>query len=205
MVSSALVKIAIGSAHTRGALHSKEELVSWLDELSICLGLLINLAEDSQDCRQKLKVLSVASATSSTPSFSVSGPIRMIPLLSQLITTTIANSPHPAAGLAPSSQQQQQQGAGDEVTLDSLRHGEGEAIGSIVEVYAAILLGFMLEGDIEAQKEASSLLPGKCLLPVVVAVRNCLHFYVNAGALTQRTETSLRALLASLEPTVEGK
>lgn len=87
----------------------------------------------------------------------------------------------------------------EEVTLDTLRHGEGEAIGSIVEVYAAILLGFLVEGDQTAQVEAAALLPGGTLKSVVAAVQRCLQFYVTAGALTQHTENSLRALLASLQ------
>jgi hypothetical protein len=87
----------------------------------------------------------------------------------------------------------------DEVTLDSLQHGEGEGAASIVEVYAAILLGFLIEGDRGAQAEAALLLPGKTIAPVAAAVARCLQFYVSAGAITKSTEDSLRALLASLK------
>lgn len=34
---------------------------------------------------------------------------------------------------------------------------------------------------------------------VTTAVKRCLQFYVNAGAITRSTEESLRSLLASLE------
>ncbi len=34
---------------------------------------------------------------------------------------------------------------------------------------------------------------------VSMAVKRCLQFYVNAGAITRSTEESLRALLASLQ------
>ena len=61
------------------------------------------------------------------------------------------------------------------------------------------MLGFLVEGDQQAQAEAAKLLPGGTMAPVVAAVRRCLHFYVTAGALTQHTETSLRELLASLQ------
>lgn len=35
---------------------------------------------------------------------------------------------------------------------------------------------------------------------VAGAVRRCLCFYLEAGAITRKTEASLRALLASLQP-----
>jgi len=85
------------------------------------------------------------------------------------------------------------------VTLDTLKDGEGEAIGSIVEVYAAILLGFLVEGDRAAQAEAAATLPGGTMAPVVAAIRRCFQFYVTAGALAQHTEASLRDLIASLQ------
>lgn len=87
----------------------------------------------------------------------------------------------------------------EEVTLDSLQAGEGHGAASIVEVYAAILLGFLIEGDAAAQAEAAGLLPGGSVKPVVAAVARCLQFYVQAGAITKGTEDSLRALLSSLQ------
>ena len=85
------------------------------------------------------------------------------------------------------------------MTLDSLEHGEGEGAASIVEVYAAILLGFLIEGHAEAHAEAVALLPGNSIEPVVAAVARCLQFYISANAITATTEQALRSLLAALK------
>ena len=68
-----------------------------------------------------------------------------------------------------------------------------------MEVYSAILLGFLVEGCPAARREAAALLPGASLAPVVAAVERCLHFYVSTGAITKGNEDSLRGLLASLQ------
>lgn len=70
---------------------------------------------------------------------------------------------------------------------------------SIVEVYAAILLGFLVEGCPAARAQAAALLPTASLEPVVAAVQRCLLFYVSAGAMTKGNEESLRALLEALD------
>jgi hypothetical protein len=75
----------------------------------------------------------------------------------------------------------------------------------MVEVYAAILLGFLVEGDQAARAEAAALLPGGAgLAPVVAAVERCLAFYVSAGAITKGSERSLRELLQSLREPPPG-
>lgn len=47
-------------------------------------------------------------------------------------------------------------------------------------------------------QEVDCLLEGG-VATVSAAVKRCLQFYVNAGAITRSTEESLRALLASLQ------
>lgn len=73
-----------------------------------------------------------------------------------------------------------------------------------MEVYASILLGFLVEGCPKAHATAAALLPTGSLESVACAVRRCLHFYVSAGAMTKGNEDSLRALLASLEAAEAG-
>lgn len=184
----ALARICLGGAHARGVLQSGDELRAWMDELNGCLGLLINCAEENKAVCSKMRALQLPAGGEGA-----AAAAGLVGMLSRLIATvTAAAVPEPA-------KDQEEEAAAEEVTLDALQDGEGEAAASIVEVYAAILLGFLVEGDKEAQKAAAELLPGKSLAPVVSAVQRCLNFYVTAGAITQRTEASLRALLASLQ------
>ncbi len=67
-----------------------------------------------------------------------------------------------------------------------------------LQVYAAILLGFLLEKDSTLRQEAADLLQDPQLLSVTSAITRGLHFYVNAGAISQTNAESLRALIASL-------
>ncbi len=55
-----------------------------------------------------------------------------------------------------------------------------------------------VNGPSVARQEVESLLEGG-VATVTTAVRRCLQFYVNAGAITRSTEESLRALLSSLQ------
>ena len=191
-VVAVLSRICLGGVHVKGVLQSADELRAWLDELNGCLGLLINCAEEDKDNRVRMRALQVSSLDGG-------GTGGLVSMLSRLISSVMGeksgggnNEQGDGEGTAPSASQ------AEEVTLDALQQGDGEAAASIVEVYAAILLGFLIEGDTVAQGEAAELLPGKSLVPVIAAVQRCLNFYVNAGAVTQRTEASLRALLASL-------
>ena len=63
-------------------------------------------------------------------------------------------------------------------TLPPCRH-PGAA--SIVEVYACMLLGFLVQASPQAQREAAARLPGASLAPLAAAVERCLLFYVTAG------------------------
>jgi hypothetical protein len=197
-ISFILSKICLGSPpYTRGVLQSADELKAWLDELNGCLGVLINCAEENRENRVRMRTMPLLGnsqeADGSGGAAGGGDAGGLVGILGRLISTVMAASSGkaPADGVPDASQ-------AEEVTLDALQHGEGEAAASIVEVYAAILLGFLVEGDKKAQEEASNVLPGKSMECVISAVQKCLHFYVTAGALTQRTEASLRALLASL-------
>lgn len=184
VVSGALIQICLVDGTS--SIKSADQLRGWVDELNACLGVLINLAEARGDARAQL-------LTKTSPSQG-----GMVPLLCQLINLTAeaAGETGSTAWLdaVPSSQ------AG-EVTLDALHQGDREAAASVIEIYAAILLGFLIDGAPIAQREAATLLPGGTLEPVVMAVKKCLGFYLTAGALTQRTEASLRGLLNSLQTT----
>ncbi len=155
-----------------------------------------------------------------------------------------------AGGKQPDSKTPCKSGSpGLEVTEEQLVAGEEEGAASIVEVYAALLLGFVTESDLAQQKASlpiiltaacSACVPfsvGVCVVlqkgqhskdmavrwqhagaecgepalqvvdahldggmaSVTAAVKRCLQFYVDANAITAKTEASLRVLIASLE------
>lgn len=83
-----------------------------------------------------------------------------------------------------------------EITEQHLDDDEAEGAASIVEVYSALLFGFLLANDEVMQTAAISKLGS--LQPVISAIRRCLSFYVDAGAITSQNEESLRKLLTSL-------
>jgi hypothetical protein len=193
-VCLALAKIVLGGEpRWRGALYDPQQLEAWVEELTVCLGLLINLAEQSVERRIAMRTVSlqVDGRPGDGDGSSGHGEKGVVWLLSRIITAVAGGVGEPR--VTASSQHE------DEVTLDTLQRGEGEAAGSIIEVYAAILLGFLVDGDMKAQEEVAQQLPGGTLAPVISAVQRCLHFYVATGALTQSTEASLRALVASLQ------
>ena len=88
---------------------------------------------------------------------------------------------------------------GLEITEAQLAQQEEEGAASIVETYAALLLGFLVAQDPTLRAEAAAAMPGNSLDPVVAGVQRCLRFYMDTGAITERTEASLRSLLADLE------
>lgn len=83
-----------------------------------------------------------------------------------------------------------------EVTEQHLAEDEDDGAASIVEVYSALLFGFLLADDEAMQAAAVSKLGS--LQPIILAIKKCLSFYVDAGAITTQNEESLRKLLASL-------
>ena len=86
--------------------------------------------------------------------------------------------------------------SGGEVTEQQLTDHDDEGAASIVEVYAALLFGFLLADDPVMQAAAVSQLGS--LQSIMSAIRKCLSFYVDAGAILSQNEESLMKLLASL-------
>jgi hypothetical protein len=74
-------------------------------------------------------------------------------------------------------------------------------VASIVKMYAAILLGFLVEGNTKARLQAAPLLPGATLQPVTAAIEQGLHFYVGSGAITPEHARTLNELLQRLKTT----
>lgn len=71
------------SVLSAGALSSSEDLNSWVDEVSGCLGLLINLVEHSKDLRTRMRSLNLAGQGDEAE-------VRLVPLLSRLMSTAMA-------------------------------------------------------------------------------------------------------------------
>ena len=94
------------------------------------------------------------------------------------------------------------QHCGMEVTEQHIADGEEDGTASIVEVYSALLLGFLLADDASLQAEAIVRLGS--LRPVTAAIRRCQAFYVKAGAITSQSEESLRTLLLAL-PAIDSE
>lgn len=179
------------------SLKTIHELSAWVDELTVSLGLLINLAEPGMANRIRMRSIDL---------YTENGEISkekddyrctrttnegMINLLCNLISAII--------DAEKSEESHDNSSCGDEVTLESLNRSSGEATSSIIRLYSAVLLGFLIEGDGKVQEEAARLLPQGNLIPVVSAVQQCLGFYLATGALTKNTEESLRTLLGSLQ------
>lgn len=186
--------------HIQGRSSHPSKLDSWVDELTVSLGLLINLVEQSMTQRVRMRSVYLSyqeredlkNRSCGTSESANVGGITMIQLLAQLMGS-VASKSDESQGLGADGDYK------DEVTLETLNKKNREASGSIIELYSAVLLGFLVEGDRKAQEQAADRLPGGKLSPVVSAIRRCLGFYLATGALTKETEDSLRNLLASLE------
>ncbi|KAK9909835.1 hypothetical protein WJX75_008174 [Coccomyxa subellipsoidea] len=177
----ALIDSLLGPPEEEAAfvcIADRRRLLEGLDLTSTALGLLINLVEHDSGCRPSLAALPLRHGT------------RALPLLCRLMQASGAVSEESGASLKGSP--------GLEVTEEQLRANEEEGAASIIEVYAALVLGFIIENDPALRQEVDCLLEGG-VATVSAAVKRCLQFYVNAGAITRSTEESLRALLASLK------
>lgn len=65
-------------------------------------------------------------------------------------------------------------------------------------MYAALLIGFLVAPGPQLRAEVAAVLPCGSIAPVVEGVQKCLDFYLSTGSITQKTEQSLRGLVASL-------
>lgn len=70
---------------------------------------------------------------------------------------------------------------------------------AILQVYAALLVGFLVVARGELRARACAVLACGSLDPVVAGVSRCLRFYTDAGAITERTQASLTNLLTALQ------
>jgi len=77
-----LMKISVGGGpHMKGALNSSDHMNAWVDEVSGCLGLLINVVEHSKPLRARMRSLKLASGEGSD--------MELVPLLSGLMNTSM--------------------------------------------------------------------------------------------------------------------
>ncbi len=67
-----------------------------------------------------------------------------------------------------------------------------------MQVYAAMLLGFLIEGDPAAGAAAAAALPGGSLQPIIDAIIRAHDFYTRTGAMTNDNRARLERLVASL-------
>ncbi|DBB08404.1 TPA: hypothetical protein ACH3X3_008557 [Trebouxia sp. C0006] len=169
-----------GSVTPRRALaHTRQHVLTDVGPITAALGLLINLVENCSDTRQQLKAmkLQVCSLGADVPQLLC----RLMQVSASSRRSSMSPSPHHSGG---------------EVTEQQLADHENDGAASIVEVYAALLYGFLLADDSALQAVAVSTLGS--LQPIISSIKKCLSFYVDAGAITSQNEDSLRKLLASL-------
>ncbi|KAL0041625.1 hypothetical protein WJX79_009899 [Trebouxia sp. C0005] len=171
---------AYGGVTPRRALaHTRQHVLTDVGPITAALGLLINLVENCNDTRQQLKAMKLQD----------SSPGGDVPQLLCRLMQVSASSRR--SSMSPSPRR-----SGGEVTEQQLADHEDDGAASIVEVYAALLYGFLLADDSALQAVAVSTLGS--LQPIISAIKKCLSFYVDAGAITSQNEDSLRKLLASL-------
>lgn len=87
---------------------------------------------------------------------------------------------------------------GEELTVEELGDLEEASNAAILQVYAALLIGFLVAPWPEACKEAAAALSSNSLAPIKNGIQHCLQFYKDAGAITVKTQQSLRRLLDTL-------
>ena len=169
-----------------GVVHNIEVLYTWVDELNACLGVLINLVASNADIRGELRQARV----------SANGADRSLVFLLSRLIVKIRTAFGVQAGRP--GQKDVQNEDSQEVTLDILREGEGEATAATVESYAAILLGLLVKDSASARLEAQQIFSNVSMEPIIDAIQRCLVFYLRAGALTVQMENILKELVVAL-------
>lgn len=157
----------------------RQHVLTDVGPITAALGLLINLVEDCTESRQQMKSMRPAENGADT---------NMLELLCRLMQASASSR---RSSMSPSPRL-----SSGEVTEQHLAEDEDDGAASIVEVYSALLFGFLLADDEAMQAAAVSKLGS--LQPIILAIKKCLSFYVDAGAITTQNEESLRKLLASL-------
>lgn len=143
---------------------------------------------------QKAGSSSAAAGSGAGPSSSaVSSPaVPAAPQQQQHFLKTFSRGSAGDAGGGPSS------GGGAELTEAELSAEEGSGVAGILEMYAAMLLGFMLQANTCLRQEAAARLCGGSLSPVVAVIHSSLAFYLQAGAITDVSKAVLLRLLQDL-------
>ncbi|KAL4437365.1 hypothetical protein ABPG75_004504 [Micractinium tetrahymenae] len=201
--AAVLAQIVRGGPKIKGVLAGEGELAAWHDVLSTCMALFINLAEHQPSWRQQLRALQLPDPAPSAAGGS-GGRVQLVPLLCSLLAK-VATPPgaRPGEGTprAPAVALARRVSLGSgEISADCLALREDLDVKSMAEVYAAVLLGFLIQDCPEARGQAAALLPGRSLDGVAAAVEHALDFYATMGAMTQDNVDNLRGLLASLQP-----
>lgn len=155
---------------------------AWIDEISASLGVLINIVEAEPTALDKIKAITLQRGDSSTVSSTI------LEIVAKLFNLCSKEENDPITSTND-----------NEVTLESLRDSEGQAMGSIIGAYSGILLGFLVVNDPEACAQAKCMLSSDSLRPLIGVIQRCFAFYKNVGALTPKTEASLQGLLVQLE------
>lgn len=155
---------------------------AWIDEISASLGVLINIVEAEPTALDKIKAITLQRGDSLTVSSTI------LEIVAKLFNLCSKEENDPITSTND-----------NEVTLESLRDSEGQAMGSIIGAYSGILLGFLVVNDPEACAQAKCMLSSDSLRPLIGVIQKCFAFYKNVGALTPKTEASLQGLLVQLE------
>lgn len=195
-----LAQIVRGGPKIRGVLAGGGELAAWHDVLSTCIALFINLAEHEPSWRRQLRALQLPDPAAGG---GAGARVQLVPLLCALLAQVAT-----PAGAKPFDGHLQGPGAAlarraslgtGEISADCLAAREDLDVRSMAEVYAAVLLGFLIQDCPDARRQAAALLPGRSLDGVAAAVGRALDFYATMGAMTQDNMDNLRGLLTSLQ------
>jgi len=68
-----------------GALNNSNDLTAWVDEVSGCLGLLINLVEHSVELRERMRAVAIPKGDGSDEE------MQLVPLLSRLMSSAMTS------------------------------------------------------------------------------------------------------------------
>ncbi|KAK9817241.1 hypothetical protein WJX72_011651 [[Myrmecia] bisecta] len=183
-----------GQLLTPEKVSDRARMLEAIDIVSVALGLLINLVENNVECRAELVKVEMPEPSGSESGSQGDGQQQngMVAFLCRLVQVMGASGK--AAPVSPLFKH-----PSDEVTEQQLADSEEDGTAAILEAYAAVLLGFLLERDLSLRPVAAALMPEGSLDPVISAIHRCLQFYVQTGSITQQTEASLRNLLTTLE------
>ncbi|KAI8110351.1 hypothetical protein M9435_002027 [Picochlorum sp. BPE23] len=178
---NALARLVFGCTDS-GRETNLDSFKAWIDEISASLGVLINIVEAEPTALDKIKAITLQRGDSSTVSSTI------LEIVAKLFNLCSKEEKDPITSTND-----------NEVTLESLRDSEGQAMGSIIGAYSGILLGFLVVNDPEACAQAKCMLSSDSLRPLIGVIQKCFAFYKNVGALTPKTEASLQGLLVQLE------